>query len=97
MMVIWADFPQGAVEHRSAYVAGGHIAEWLRSRPHVLAQGRVASGRQRCAGRMDRGPGAATVRDLRWRILHPDPARRLPRSEDLRHRLNAARLNCLLR
>lgn len=41
VMVIWADFPQGAVEHRCAYVAGGHIAKWLRSRPPVLAQSRV--------------------------------------------------------
>jgi hypothetical protein len=41
VMVIWADFPQGAVDDRCAYVHGDQIAEWLRSRPQIVAPGRV--------------------------------------------------------
>lgn len=41
VMVLWAEFPQGVVDDRCAYVHGEELAAWLRSRPPKIAAGRV--------------------------------------------------------
>lgn len=41
VMVLWADFPQRAVDGRCAYVHGDDLVPWLRARPQRIAPNRL--------------------------------------------------------